>query len=36
MNIDTDLQWGFTLGVRDYFKNKTEYLKTQIGNPEGD
>ncbi len=36
MNIDTDLQWGFTLGVRDYFKNKTEYLKTQIGNPEGE
>ncbi|MEE2954452.1 MAG: class II fructose-bisphosphate aldolase [Bacteroidota bacterium] len=36
MNIDTDLQWGFTLGVRDYFKNKVEYLRNQIGNPEGE
>ena len=36
MNIDTDLQWGFTTGVRDYFKDKKEYLKSQIGNPEGD
>ena len=35
MNIDTDLQWGFTTGVRDYFKDKKEYLKSQIGNPEG-
>ena len=36
MNIDTDLQWGFTTGVRDYFSEKKEYLKNQIGNPEGD
>jgi len=36
MNIDTDLQWGFTTGVRDYFSEKKEYLKSQIGNPEGD
>jgi len=35
MNIDTDLQWGFTTGVRDYFNDKKEYLKSQIGNPEG-
>lgn len=35
MNIDTDLQYAFTEGVRDYMKDKTEYLKTQIGNPEG-
>ena len=35
MNIDTDLQWGFTIGVRDYFKKFEEYLKEQIGNPEG-
>ena len=36
MNIDTDLQWGFTTGVRDYFNEYGEYVKTQIGNPEGD
>ena len=36
MNIDTDLQWGFTTGIRDYFDEYGEYVKTQIGNPEGD
>jgi len=35
MNIDTDLQWGFTTGVRDYFNKFGDYVKTQIGNPEG-
>lgn len=36
MNIDTDLQFAYTEGVRDYVVNKIDYLKTQIGNPEGD
>lgn len=36
MNIDTDLQFAFTEGVRDYVAGKIDYLKTQIGNPEGD
>ena len=36
MNIDTDLQWGFTIGVRDYFNKYGEYVKSQIGNPEGE
>ena len=36
MNIDTDLQWGFTTGVRDYFDKYGEYVKSQIGNPEGE
>ncbi len=36
MNIDTDLQFAYTEGVRDYMVEKLEYLKTQIGNPEGD
>tara|TARA_B100000902_G_scaffold334285_1_gene333356 strand:- start:7001 stop:8065 length:1065 start_codon:yes stop_codon:yes gene_type:complete len=35
MNIDTDLQWGFTTGTRDYFIKYKDYLKSQIGNPEG-
>ena len=36
MNIDTDLQFAFTEGVRDYVEEKMEYLRTQIGNPDGD
>lgn len=36
MNIDTDLQFAFTEGTRDYIISKVDYLKTQIGNPEGD
>ena len=35
MNIDTDLQFAFTEGVRDYMIGNKEYLMTQIGNPEG-
>jgi fructose-bisphosphate aldolase class II len=35
MNIDTDLQFAFTEGTRDYIIANIEYLKTQIGNPEG-
>ena len=36
MNIDTDMQWAFLSGVRDYVQAKSEYLQAQIGNPEGD
>lgn len=36
MNIDTDMQFAFTEGVRDYMVENLEYLKTQIGNPDGD
>ena len=36
MNIDTDLQFAFTEGVRDYVESKIEYLRTQIGNPDGE
>jgi fructose-bisphosphate aldolase class II len=35
MNIDTDLQFAFTEGIRDYMLNHIEYLRTQIGNPDG-
>ena len=35
MNIDTDLQFAFTEGIRDYMQDKIDYLRTQIGNPEG-
>jgi len=36
MNIDTDLQYAFTEGIRDYLKSNVKYVSTQIGNPEGD
>jgi fructose-bisphosphate aldolase class II len=35
MNIDTDLQFAFTEGIRDYMQEKAAYLATQIGNPDG-
>jgi len=35
MNIDTDMQFAFTEGVRDYIDSKIAYLRTQIGNPDG-
>ena len=36
MNIDTDMQYAFMSGVRDYIQDKKDYLQTQIGNPDGD
>ena len=35
MNVDTDLQYAFTEGVREYIIDNKEYLSSQIGNPEG-
>ena len=36
MNIDTDLQFAFTEGTRDYMLAKKDYLMKKIGNPDGD
>ena len=36
MNIDTDLQYAFLAGVRDYVQDKAPYLQSQIGNPDGE
>ena len=36
MNIDTDLQFAFMTGIRDYMLTKQDYLAKQIGNPDGD
>lgn len=36
MNIDTDMQWAFWDGVKDYYEGKREYMQAQIGNPDGD
>ena len=35
MNIDTDLQFAFAEGIRDFMVDNIDYLKTQIGNPTG-
>ena len=35
MNLDTDMQYAFNEGVRDYIVKHNDYLNTQIGNPEG-
>jgi fructose-bisphosphate aldolase class II len=35
MNIDTDLQYAFMSGIRDYMNSKKDYLQGQIGNSEG-
>ena len=35
MNIDTDMQYAFMSGVRDYITEKTDYLQSQIGSPDG-
>eukprot|EP00389_Voromonas_pontica_P009661 GDKH01014677.1.p1 GENE.GDKH01014677.1~~GDKH01014677.1.p1 ORF type:complete len:238 (+),score=24.27 GDKH01014677.1:403-1116(+) len=36
MNIDTDLQYAYLEGIRDYMGAKADYLAAQIGNPDGD
>lgn len=36
MNIDTDLQWAYWEGVKNYYVANEGYLQGQIGNPEGD
>jgi fructose-bisphosphate aldolase class II len=35
MNIDTDTQWAYWKGVKDFSAKYEGYLQTQIGNPEG-
>jgi fructose-bisphosphate aldolase, class II len=35
MNIDTDTQWAYWNGIREYYLKNEDYLQGQIGNPEG-
>jgi fructose-bisphosphate aldolase, class II len=35
MNIDTDMQWAFWEGVKNYYTEKQAYLQGQLGNPQG-
>jgi len=36
MNIDTDTQWAFWDGIREYEAKNHDYLQGQIGNPDGE
>ncbi len=36
MNIDTDMQWAFWDGVKNYYHDKKDFLQGQIGSPLGD
>ncbi len=36
MNIDTDTQWAFWEGIKNYYQKNEGYLQGQIGNPEGE
>ncbi|KAL0948874.1 hypothetical protein HGRIS_008992 [Hohenbuehelia grisea] len=35
MNVDTDTQFAYLIGIRDFVLNKKDYLLTQVGNPDG-
>lgn len=36
MNVDTDTQYAYLEGIRDFIQNKKGYLQSQVGNPEGE
>lgn len=36
VNIDTDTQYAYLTGIRDFVLSKQDYLKTQVGNPDGE
>jgi len=36
MNVDTDTQWAYLAGIRDFVLKRKDYLLTQVGNPEGE
>jgi len=36
MNIDTDTQWAYWDGLKNFYKKNEGYLQTQVGNPDGE
>lgn len=36
VNVDTDMQFAYLSGVRDYVLGKKDYLMTAVGNPDGE
>lgn len=35
MNVDTDTQFAYLVGIRDFIEKNKGYLQTQVGNPDG-
>merc|ERR1712032_1557543 len=35
MNVDTDTQWAYWEGIKNFYRAKAGYLQGQIGNPDG-
>jgi len=36
VNLDTDMQYAYLTGIRDYVLKKKDYIMSQVGNPEGE
>lgn len=36
VNLDTDMQYAYLSGVRDFVQKNKGYLQTQVGNPDGE
>ena len=36
VNVDTDMQYAYMSGIRDYILSKKDYLAAPVGNPDGD
>ncbi|RPB21048.1 hypothetical protein L211DRAFT_841037 [Terfezia boudieri ATCC MYA-4762] len=36
VNLDTDLQYAYLCGIRDYMLKNKDYVMSQVGNPEGE
>jgi len=36
MNVDTDTQWAYWDGLKNFYKKNEGYLQTQVGNPDGE
>jgi len=36
MNIDTDTQWAYWDGLKNFYKKNEGYLQSQVGNPDGE
>lgn len=36
VNMDTDMQYAYLTGIRDYMLKKKDYLMSTVGNPDGD
>ncbi|CEI94937.1 Putative Fructose 1,6-bisphosphate aldolase [Rhizopus microsporus] len=35
MNVDTDTQWAYWKGLKEFYEKNKDYLQSQVGNPDG-